>query len=697
MFKYLSLLSILLAGSLISGSARAGAFACPAPLDCAAFPSGCIETRYGLHQPDSLLKEADPLLVDKVDRGDPGAALLTSSDFGGTFAYNRGNGRPGCDPVGNEVACECGGEDGHIAIFGTFIVQELAGCDPFDPGSEGWGTGGGDGCPAVIINPFTAGGRPEHFFTEARVIASQPIIGFDPMTGPITTQLHISVASQGSNCGAGRRMDNPDPAAAADSTRIQWDFLGTPGGTDSFICCNSPDAPLNICSTIAGIGVPRYPAVPSLAGFGGPYGDFPDWVFAGGRMTNWETDTNHILPNQRYGVCESTRDIPCDCGEGSACLGAQIVTADNPCPNLDADPGTAGIQPDACDLDDFVCAVNRDTACSCSDYSCYPVQANTCATFCPNAGAGPTACTTDDDCVFGSCSELNDPTCDNPCPAIGERCDLREIGWRLSAETRLDPDGTSTPADPTDDGDPNPNVCANTLYQYRGFPEEFCTLSVLYDVNGDPGPDCSTLNYRVHFRPDEDCNGVDDTAEGANPPGDLCPLFTETNLLGDADGNGRGDSCECGDANRDGFVNVTDILTVNDLIFNDPGAGTGWAESNDPFFPSKGYKRLWVPLADATNNPTEDSTPGNPSDPNFLWDTGGDVNVSDILKINGQIFEVAQSSCSRYPICGDGSVDVGNSEGCDDGDNASGDGCDNACEVEFGFTCSGQPSVCTPN
>ena len=45
--------------------------------------------------------------------------------------------------------------------------------------------------------------------------------------------------------------------------------------------------------------------------------------------------------------------------------------------------------------------------------------------------------------------------------------------------------------------------------------------------------------------------------------------------------------------------------------------------------------------------------------------------------------------------CGNGALDAG--ETCDDGDAASGDGCSDACTVENGYTCTGQPSVCTPN
>jgi cysteine-rich repeat protein len=46
---------------------------------------------------------------------------------------------------------------------------------------------------------------------------------------------------------------------------------------------------------------------------------------------------------------------------------------------------------------------------------------------------------------------------------------------------------------------------------------------------------------------------------------------------------------------------------------------------------------------------------------------------------------------TRTP-CGNGVLDPG--EACDDGNNASGDGCDLACAIEPCFACSGQPSAC---
>ncbi|MFY1824521.1 LamG-like jellyroll fold domain-containing protein [Myxococcus fulvus] len=48
---------------------------------------------------------------------------------------------------------------------------------------------------------------------------------------------------------------------------------------------------------------------------------------------------------------------------------------------------------------------------------------------------------------------------------------------------------------------------------------------------------------------------------------------------------------------------------------------------------------------------------------------------------------------SLRPVCGDGVL--GGQEVCDDGNQLSGDGCNSVCQVEPGYSCTGQPSVCT--
>ena len=48
------------------------------------------------------------------------------------------------------------------------------------------------------------------------------------------------------------------------------------------------------------------------------------------------------------------------------------------------------------------------------------------------------------------------------------------------------------------------------------------------------------------------------------------------------------------------------------------------------------------------------------------------------------------------PVCGNGAIESSGGENCDDGNNQSGDGCSGvSCQEEPGWTCTGQPSVCT--
>jgi cysteine-rich repeat protein len=58
-----------------------------------------------------------------------------------------------------------------------------------------------------------------------------------------------------------------------------------------------------------------------------------------------------------------------------------------------------------------------------------------------------------------------------------------------------------------------------------------------------------------------------------------------------------------------------------------------------------------------------------------------------------QIASLKFDSCPT--LCGDGSV--AGPEACDDGNTVDGDGCSSSCQIEPGFACTGQPSVCAPD
>lgn len=104
---------------------------------------------------------------------------------------------------------------------------------------------------------------------------------------------------------------------------------------------------------------------------------------------------------------------------------------------------------------------------------------------------------------------------------------------------------------------------------------------------------------------DSDCDGTTDAF-------DLCPFYRETDSLADADIDGRGDECECGDQTGDGHNTVSDLVAINLAIFN---------------------PELRTPLCDAN----------------------GDVacNVQDIIAVNSDLFSTGSTStCVRQSAAG---------------------------------------------
>jgi cysteine-rich repeat protein len=59
----------------------------------------------------------------------------------------------------------------------------------------------------------------------------------------------------------------------------------------------------------------------------------------------------------------------------------------------------------------------------------------------------------------------------------------------------------------------------------------------------------------------------------------------------------------------------------------------------------------------------------------------------------GVFFGIDEPKHRAPVVCGDGVIGAG--EACDDAATAAGDGCDPICKIEDGYTCAGEPSVCT--
>jgi hypothetical protein len=619
---------------------------CSCPnLDCSV-PGSCFETKYGLGDPadwqflphgfrDEFAAQGLP--VPGVPNPNP-----THDDFIGSYTYSRGS-----STSTGILSCNLG-ENSFVLQMGTWIFRERAGCDPFDTVTNPVGCPLKLGLDANLDRPT----HPEHVFTERRHLADFNVCG-GPPTFP-RCEFFARIASTGTGFGVGHRIPNARAAENAkctaaglphacctgtgtgscgtedadctgldtphacctgagtgscgSDTRVNFDVTqGTPGGVRSRICCNTQSGDArDICTVLLGAagGVDKYPLIGGIPNTSDNYVNFNGLIFdadpAFPPYGRWKVDQDVIVPGSRYGVCKNTRTRPCDCGPtGSGTL-------------------TGG------------CTVNGDE----SDP-------------CPTLATGP------------------------------EICDLREMGWRLNpADRNLTPGpgyGTATPG-----------ICNKGPFVFQGTPQQNCLIGTIYQENRDctdagapyacctgagtgtcrdpdPGPDCGTLNFGAHQRPDLDCNGVVDTLNanaGADDDenDDYCPHYTETNLTADADGNGRGDECECGDADANGAVNVSDIIAANISIFNPPSFPTLWFHQ-PPYAtcgsnPEACFRRILTPLMDANN----DQPDGTSSDGglNFdKWATGGFVNVSDLVQINLEIFNPKTARCGRSPVVGE--------------------------------------------
>jgi hypothetical protein len=137
---------------------------------------------------------------------------------------------------------------------------------------------------------------------------------------------------------------------------------------------------------------------------------------------------------------------------------------------------------------------------------------------------------------------------------------------------------------------------------------------------------CQALDQRGFFRPaDGDANGSancdigaferfaapDTDGDGLRDSQDNCPFYASPDQT-DTDTDGRGNVCECGDQNGDGRNTVSDLIAINNALFN---------------------PALVTPLCDANGD--------------------GLCNVNDIVAANVEIFSpTSTSTCSRQPVPG---------------------------------------------
>ena len=96
-----------------------------------------------------------------------------------------------------------------------------------------------------------------------------------------------------------------------------------------------------------------------------------------------------------------------------------------------------------------------------------------------------------------------------------------------------------------------------------------------------------------------------------------------------------------------------------------------------------------LPLSACFNPPTVmESEDGSTGEGTTASDSSGDVPTSTAPGVTSEVEDTSGGDV----VCGDGIVD--DTEACDDADMDAGDGCSATCEIETGYACTGEPSVC---
>ncbi|MBI2373043.1 MAG: VWD domain-containing protein, partial [Deltaproteobacteria bacterium] len=234
----------------------------------------------------------------------------------------------------------------------------------------------------------------------------------------------------------------------------------------------------------------------------------------------------------------------------------------------------------------------------------------------------------------------SEPACGNGVVELGEACDdgnpATGDGCRPDCTAEVCGDGVTDPGEQCDDGNTvDTDACRNS-----------CVLASCGDGVTDPGEQCDDGNAVDTDACRNSCT-LPSCGDGITDPGEQCD-----------DGNGRtGDGCrpDCtAESCGDGITDPGEQCDDGNAVDTD-------ACRNSCRLPACG---------DGITDPAEQCDDGN--------------------RTNG---DACENDCT-LPRCGNGIVDGSLEEGCDDANEAAEDGCF-ACVVESGWSCAGEPSVCT--
>ena len=238
-----------------------------------------------------------------------------------------------------------------------------------------------------------------------------------------------------------------------------------------------------------------------------------------------------------------------------------------------------------------------------------------------------------------------------------------------------------------------------------------CAGNCTYDMSGCTSPQCATAADCPQGPPGDcqkavctsgTCGFVADNTEVPADDGNPCTTSTCTNGVPSHVNAAAGQSCGAGMVcNGSGGCGVCVPGSQQSCYTGPPGTegvGVCHAGTRTCLPNGSGYGACTgqvVPQPETCNGLDDDcdGTVDDGVDVGNACNCGGNPGTTICIGAAGICCSLNGTTCCG-DVCGDGVIT--GAEECDDGGVTDGDGCSSTCQIEPGWQCAGQPSVCTP-
>jgi uncharacterized delta-60 repeat protein len=236
-----------------------------------------------------------------------------------------------------------------------------------------------------------------------------------------------------------------------------------------------------------------------------------------------------------------------------------------------------------------------------------------------------------------------------------------------------------------------------------------CTFPVWYDAD-------YSANWKMHANPSDTAHTVTDLADSGDIATNAVQALNvqEGSIAYGTVALGSTSNGETTTLQNYGNQSIDTLIQGTDMSRNGGGASIDkskqkWSLSTQNFDYATAGITLLGDASGASSAATgcadtnlavrthHSTTTGQPEDQILFWKLAiPQAQTAGSYTGTNSLISAGASLCSdsgRAAVCGNGVIETG--EQCDDGYTDNGDGCSSICQTESGWSCTGQPSVCT--